>query len=268
MHALRFERFGDPREVLALATVASPVAERRELVVRVGAASINPSDVKNVQGLMHGTTLSRTPGRDFAGVVVAGDDAWIGRDVYGTGGELGFTRDGSHAEYLAVPLRGVAARPASLSMQEAGAAGVTYVTAWTGLVERARLVAGETIVVTGAGGGVGSAVVQLARFVAIASAGERRVGFDLIDFYRREIRLFGVDSRSLDTVACASILERLRDGFASGALRASSIARTIPLEEGSRRTPPWLRERVRGRPSSVRVRAAFVAEVARVRISR
>lgn len=106
------------------------------------------------------------------------------------------------------------------------------------------------------------------RFVAIASAGERRVGFDLIDFYRREIRLFGVDSRSLDTVACASILERLRDGFASGALRASSIARTIPLEEGSRRTPPWLRERVRGRPSSVRVRAAFVAEVARVRISR
>jgi NADPH:quinone reductase-like Zn-dependent oxidoreductase len=73
-------------------------------LVRTMAASINPSDVKNVAGAMKQTTLPRTPGRDFAGVVEAGPAEWIGASVWGTGGDTGFTRDGTHAEMIAVPV--------------------------------------------------------------------------------------------------------------------------------------------------------------------
>ena len=71
MRALRFDHFGGV-DVLHVADLADPVAESGQAVVEVKAASVNPSDVKNVGGLMDGTVLPRVPGRDFAGVVVAG----------------------------------------------------------------------------------------------------------------------------------------------------------------------------------------------------
>ena len=67
MRALRFTSFGDP-SVLELAEVAVPAIAETTALVRVMAASINPSDVKNVAGAMKQTTLPRIPGRDFAGV--------------------------------------------------------------------------------------------------------------------------------------------------------------------------------------------------------
>ena len=97
MRAIRFEAFGDP-SVLHLSEVAAPAGDESTAVVRVMAASINPSDVKNVAGAMEQTTLPRIPGRDFAGVVEAGPAAWIGAAVWGTGGDTGFTREGTHAE--------------------------------------------------------------------------------------------------------------------------------------------------------------------------
>jgi NADPH:quinone reductase len=65
MRAIRFETFGDP-SVLELAEVPAPGVDERTAVVRIMAASINPSDVKNVAGAMKQTTLPRTSGRDFA----------------------------------------------------------------------------------------------------------------------------------------------------------------------------------------------------------
>ena len=103
MRALRFTSFGDP-SVLELAEVAVPAIAETTALVRVMAASINPSDVKNVAGAMKQTTLPRIPGRDFAGVVEAGPSEWIGAAVWGTGGDTGFTRDGTHAEVIAVPV--------------------------------------------------------------------------------------------------------------------------------------------------------------------
>ena len=64
-------------------------------MVRVEAASINPSDVKNVAGRMSQTRLPRVRGRDYSGVVVEGPAEWIGATVWGTGGDTGFTRDGN-----------------------------------------------------------------------------------------------------------------------------------------------------------------------------
>ena len=134
--------------------MASPATS--EALVRVHAASVNPSDVKNLAGRMRQTVPPRTPGRDFAGVVVEGPPEWQGAEVWGTGGDIGFTRDGSHAAFLCLPVAALARKPANLTFAEAGAVGVNYVTAWIGL-DYAQLQAGETLLVLGATGGVGGA---------------------------------------------------------------------------------------------------------------
>src|SRR5271167_3811512 len=100
MRAIRFETFGDP-SVLKLTEAPTPAADERTALIRVMAASINPSDVKNVARAMKQTKLPRIPGRDFAGVVEAGPAEWTGAAVWGTGGDTGFTRDGTHAEMIA-----------------------------------------------------------------------------------------------------------------------------------------------------------------------
>src|SRR5208282_6386762 len=102
MKALRFEKTGS-LEDLFVQEIPKPNAKATEALVQVKAAAVNPSDIKNVLGAMHETTLPRTPGRDFAGIVVEGPDALTGRAVFGSGGNLGFGRDGSHAESVVVP---------------------------------------------------------------------------------------------------------------------------------------------------------------------
>jgi NADPH:quinone reductase-like Zn-dependent oxidoreductase len=140
-------------------------------LVRVMAASVNPSDVKNVAGAMKQTTLPRIPGRDFAGVVEAGPPEWIGAQVWGTG-NTGFTRDGSHAEMIAVPAASLRRKPDNLSFDQAASVGVNYMAAWCG-VEAAGLRGGETVLLIGAGGGVGGAAAQIARRL-----GARVIGAD------------------------------------------------------------------------------------------
>lgn len=103
MRALRFEKFGDIKSVLRVVDVPTPSPGPGEVLIEVHAASINPADVKNVQGSFPQTKPPRIPGRDLAGVVVAGDDAMQGVQVWASGGDIGFTRDGSHAEYIVVP---------------------------------------------------------------------------------------------------------------------------------------------------------------------
>jgi len=171
MKALRFDTFGDP-DVLHCETVEDPLADSGQAVVTVRAASINPSDVANVAGRFPYTTLPRTPGRDYSGVVSAGPEAWLGQEVWGSG-DGGFRRDGSHAERIAVPIASLQRKPQKLSHEQAASIGVTFLAAWIGVVEYAGLKAGETLVVIGAGGGVGGAAVQIGR-----RAGARVIGLD------------------------------------------------------------------------------------------
>jgi NADPH2:quinone reductase len=172
MKAVRFARHGKP-DVLTVEDVPTPSPGEGEALVRIAAASINPSDVKNVQGTMEQTTLPRTPGRDFAGVVEAGPAGWIGAEVWGTGGDTGFTRDGSHAEYILVPAASLRRKPSVLDFDQAASVGVNFITAWKGLVEGAGLQAGETVLIIAASGGVGNAGVQIAKRI-----GARIVGVD------------------------------------------------------------------------------------------
>ena len=125
MQAVRFTRHGKPG-VLTIEALPPLVPGAGEAVVRIKAASINPSDVKNVLGAMEQTTLPRTPGRDFAGIVEAGPREWVGAEVWGTGGDTGFTRDGSHAEQILVPVASLRRKPAALDFDQAASVGVNF----------------------------------------------------------------------------------------------------------------------------------------------
>src|SRR5437660_2383318 len=113
----------------------APAIEQRVLthgadavIVEVKAAGVNPSDVKAATGLMAYAVFPRTPGRDYAGVVIDGPSGWIGRDVFGSSGDLGIRRDGTHATHLVVEADAVVEKPKNLSWDEAAGIGVPFVT--------------------------------------------------------------------------------------------------------------------------------------------
>lgn len=162
--ALRVEQKAADLASLQLAIVDQPppTPAAGMAVVQVGAAAVNPSDVKATLGLMPKAVWPRTPGRDFAGTVIAGPSAWIGREVYGSGGDVGITRDGSHARYLLLPEAALRERPRNISMDEAGAVGVPFVTAYEGFRRSGMPQTGQVVLVLGANGKVGQAAAQLA----------------------------------------------------------------------------------------------------------
>jgi len=177
--ALRVNQKAADLASLALDVVAQPQPDAAPgfAVVQVGAAAVNPSDVKASLGIMPQAVWPRTPGRDFAGTVVAGPSEWIGREVYGSGGDIGITRDGSHARFIRLPVAALRERPRNISMDEAGAVGVPFVTAYEGFRRSGMPQAGQTVLVFGANGKVGQAAVQLAAQAgAKVIAVQRRAG--------------------------------------------------------------------------------------------
>ncbi len=159
MKALRFSKFGPP-SALAIENIPKPQPRDGEALVQVKATAINPSDVKNVSGNFSAMTLPRTPGRDFSGIVVEGNQL-EGAEVWGTEAGLGIVRDGAHAEYVTVPIQTLSRKPASLSMEQAAAIGVPFTTAWAALVRAAQLRAGESVLIVGARGAVGQAATRI-----------------------------------------------------------------------------------------------------------
>ena len=267
----------------------SPTAEPGRCLVEVHAAGVNMSDVKAAMGQMPHAIWPRTPGRDYAGIVVQGPDHLLGREVWGSSGELGIRRDGSHARYLSVAVEEVREKPAAIGLDEAGAIGVPFITAYEGLQEAGGVKATDVVLVLGGNGRVGQAVIQLASmagarvFAAVRRAEpqaghasgavemidgslqdvaatvredtgghgadivyntlgspyfaagndamamgarqifistfDRAVPFDIFRFYRGRHRYIGVDSLGLSGLACADMLEAMKPGFESGALK-------------------------------------------------
>jgi NADPH2:quinone reductase len=147
----------------------APAIERRrlsrgtnELLIEVKAAAVNPSDVKAATGLMPYAVFPRTPGRDYAGTVIDGPAGWIGREVFGSSGDLGIRRDGTHATHLSVEADAVVAKPKILSWDEAAGIGVPFVTAMEGFRRAGMPGKHETVLVMGVNGKVGQAAVQIA----------------------------------------------------------------------------------------------------------
>src|SRR4051794_37731916 len=139
----------------------APAIEKRALtraaddvVVEIAAAGVNPSDVKAATGLMPYAVFPRTPGRDFAGVVVDGPSHWLGKAVFGTSGDLGIRRDGTHATHLVVEVAALVTKPSNISMDEAAGIGVPFVTAIEGFRRAGEPTAAETVLVMGVNGKV------------------------------------------------------------------------------------------------------------------
>jgi NADPH2:quinone reductase len=132
------------------------------LLIELKAAAVNPSDVKAATGLMPYAVFPRTSGRDYAGVVIDGPKGWIGREVFGSSGDLGIRRDGTHATHLAIEADAVVEKPQNLSWEEAAGIGVPFVTAMEGLRRAGLPKPGETVLVMGVNGKVGQAVTQIA----------------------------------------------------------------------------------------------------------
>jgi len=161
--AVRFDEYGGP-EVLYLAEVPLPAAGPGKVLVQVKAAGINPGEAKIRDGLLHArwpATFPSGQGTDLAGVVA---DTGPGVAGFAPGDEvIGWTDNrASQAEYALVEAGNLAAKPASVPWVAAGALPVAGFTAYAAL----RAVApnpGDTVVVAGAAGGVGSIAVQLAR---------------------------------------------------------------------------------------------------------
>jgi len=178
MRALKFYQTGSLDD-LRIEEVSPPNPAAGEVLVQVKAAAVNPSDIKNVQGKMHETTVPRIPGRDFAGTVVQGPGEVLGQSVFGSGGNLGFGRDGSHAEFVAIPGTAVLPLPRNLSFEQGAAMGVAYITAWAALVNAAKLQAGETVLILGATGAVGSAAARIAHKFGARVIGTVRTASDI-----------------------------------------------------------------------------------------
>jgi NADPH:quinone reductase-like Zn-dependent oxidoreductase len=139
-----------------------PILKREEALVRVYSAGVNPSDVKAALGIMPKAIFPRIPGRDFSGVVVDGPSDWLGKEIWGSGGDVGITRDGSHAGWLVLPVSALHEKPRNLNFEEAGSVGVPFVTAYEGFRRSGLPMPGQTVAVMGANGKVGQAAVQVA----------------------------------------------------------------------------------------------------------
>jgi NADPH:quinone reductase-like Zn-dependent oxidoreductase len=161
--AVRFDRYGDI-DVLEVVDVERPVPGSGEVLVGVKAAGINPGEASIRKGLMHErwpATFPSGQGSDLAGVVEE-----IGPHVssVAVGDEvIGWTdRRASHADLVVVPAEHLVRRPAEVSFEAGGALFVAGTTAYAA-VRAVGVGAGDTVVVSGAAGGVGSLTVQLAR---------------------------------------------------------------------------------------------------------
>ena len=161
MKAIVVREFGGP-DVMQLEDVADPSPGSGHVLVRVHAVGVNPVETYIRAGAYARTpSLPYTPGSDIAGVVAAAGAGVTrvkeGDRVYAHGIAGGYAELALAEEWQVHPL------PDRVSFQQGAALGVPYATAWRALFIRARAIAGETVLVHGASGGVGVAAVQIAR---------------------------------------------------------------------------------------------------------
>lgn len=166
MRAYVVETFGQPGQVKTGLPVEQPKAH--ELLIEVHASGVNPVDTKIAGGLFEtaAPALPAIIGMDMSGVVVGiGKDVKgfaLGDEVFGcVGGLKG--RPGTLAEYVVADARLVALKPKSLSMRQAAALPLVCITAWEGLIDRAKITHGQTVLIHSGAGGVGHVAVQIAK---------------------------------------------------------------------------------------------------------
>ena len=168
MRAVRYDRYGPP-DVLHVADIAELTPGPGEVKLRVRAASLNPLDGKSRAGHLRWVPVFRGPPRgtgcDVAGEIVGvGSGAaprHMGERVFGAISSM--VRDGTFAEFVVIPAASLAVIPDSVDFVQAAALPVAGGTSLQALADRARLAAGQHVLITGAAGGVGHFAVQIAK---------------------------------------------------------------------------------------------------------
>jgi NADPH:quinone reductase-like Zn-dependent oxidoreductase len=157
---------------LSLTELPHPQASENDVIVRVHAAGFTPGELDWPATWTDRAGRDRTPsvpGHELSGVVVelgyGTTSPTVGQWVFGA---IDWARDGSLAEYTAVEARNLAPLPADVDHTVAAALPISGLTAWQGLFDHAHLTTGQTVLIHGAAGGVGSIAVQLAREVGAA----------------------------------------------------------------------------------------------------
>jgi NADPH:quinone reductase-like Zn-dependent oxidoreductase len=241
MKAVVAHEYGAP-EVLKFEEVPRPEPKENEALVRVIASSVNPADPLTLSGKYareFGTHLPLIPGYDIAGVVEkTGANVTklnVGDAVYGYP-----TFGGGWAEYVTVQEWEVAAKPASLNFVEAAAVPMCALTAWQALVDVAKLQAGQTVLIHGGSGGVGSFAVQIAkalgaRVIATASTANqdllKQLGADeAVDYTKARFEDIAKDMDAVLDPVGKETLARSYGVVKKGGIVMSLVARPDPAE--------------------------------------
>ncbi|MBC8043009.1 MAG: NADP-dependent oxidoreductase [Rhizobacter sp.] len=168
MTAVRIHAYGDASVLKYETGVPRPVIAEHDVLVKVHAVAVNPVDWKIREGYMKDYLKHKLPlilGWDVSGVVEEVGSAVttlkVGDEVYGL---APMAKDGGYAEYISVVATALVQKPKSLSHVEAASLPVATLTAWNSLFDIAKLQAGQTVLIHGAAGGVGSMAVQLAKW--------------------------------------------------------------------------------------------------------
>jgi NADPH:quinone reductase-like Zn-dependent oxidoreductase len=164
MKAVVVHQYGGP-EVLKYEDAPRPDPKENEILVRVIAAGVNPVDVGIRSGHYSrnfGPKPPFIPGSDIAGVIEESKIDKYKRDdaVYGY---LDLDRGGGYAEYTIAQDREISVKPKSLSFAEASGVPIVALTAWQALIDTAKLSAGQSVLIHGGSGGVGSFAIQIAK---------------------------------------------------------------------------------------------------------
>ncbi len=166
MTAVQIHEYGDV-DKLKLSNIDIPEIGADEVLVQIHAASINPVDWKTRKGLVSGLFAHKLPltlGWDFSGTIVSvGEQVtkWKAGDKVFASPSI--DRNGSYAEYIAVPATDIAHKPKNVDWQKAAAMPLVSLTAWQALYETANIQAGDKVLVHAGAGGVGIAAIQLAK---------------------------------------------------------------------------------------------------------
>jgi NADPH:quinone reductase-like Zn-dependent oxidoreductase len=219
--------YGD-NSVVGYGQAADPVAGEADALVEVRAAGVNPVEIAMRQGLFQAAfpfAFPQVMGYDISGVVLsapAGSAFKAGDEVYS---RLPNRRPGAYAERAVVPVSLLAHKPRSLSFEEAASLPTVALTTWQAFVERARLKAGERVLIQAGAGGVGAFAIQLAKHFGanvVATGGPdsqafmAKLGADrTVDYSREAFEAAGPFDVVYDGV-CGPLIERgidtLRDG--------------------------------------------------------
>jgi NADPH:quinone reductase-like Zn-dependent oxidoreductase len=267
MKAVVAHEYGAP-EVLKFEEIPRPEPKEDEALVRVIASGVNPADPLTLSGKYareFGTHLPLIPGYDIAGVVekkgakvtnLKAGDAVYGYPTFG----------GGWAEYITVKQWEVAAKPKTLNFAETAAVPMGALTAWQALVDTAQLHPGQTILVHGGSGGVGSFAVQIAkargaRVIATASTANqdllKQLGADVaIDYTKTRFEDVAKDVDAVLDPVGKETLARSYGVVKKGGIVMSLVARPDPVELEKRG--------IRGAAISVHPDAEDLAEIARL----